>query len=136
MGLHIEVEAKETLGNIHQNLNHFRQKVQKLSPRIREEFLNIHIEPYRRKKELIIDPNSLKKRIQELYDKNEVLHNPHGIQVFTVQSGFFVSLHCSAQPDLTIEEVHSATNTLEESIMKEIPGQSQIYIYVEPHPIE
>ena len=134
IGLHIEVEAKETLGNIHQNLNHFKQIIQNLSPRIREEFLNIHIEPYRRKKELTIDPNYLKNKIEELYDKNEVLHNPHGIQVFTMQSGFFVSLHCDAQPDLTIEEVHNATNLLEEAIMKEIPGQSQIYIYVEPHP--
>ena len=132
IGLHIEVEAEAPLGEIHQKLNDYKQRLQVIDPRIQENLLNIHIEPHRDKKSVELDLESLKEKIQLLTEKNELLHNPHGIQLFTTPSGVFISLHCNAIPTLTVEEVHKATTTLEEAISREIVGESHIYIYVEP----
>ncbi|UCE14826.1 MAG: cation transporter, partial [Candidatus Heimdallarchaeota archaeon] len=132
IGLHIEVEPKTSLGEIHQKLNAFKQQLLGINSGIQEELLSIHIEPHKPKKEEKVDLERLIKIIETWTDKNEVLSNPHGIQLFTTPSGVFISFHCNAQPNLTIDEIHTASSILEEGIANEIACESQIYIYVEP----
>jgi cation diffusion facilitator family transporter len=136
VGFHIRVEPDDTLGLVHQKLNDFKIQLYNLSPRIQEEFLSIHIEPYRDRSSKALDTKALQKKIKQLSDENNILYNPHGIQIFPIQTGFFISIHCNAQADLTIEEVHDATALLEKAIINEVPGQSEIYIFVEPHSID
>ncbi|MFX0125220.1 MAG: cation transporter dimerization domain-containing protein, partial [Candidatus Hodarchaeota archaeon] len=103
-----------------------------IDPRISKEHLNIHIEPFKSKRSLEPDLEDLKKKIQLLTERNELLYNPHEIKAYMMPSGVFISVHCNAQPTLSIEEVHKATAILEEDISREITGESHIYIYVEP----
>jgi cation diffusion facilitator family transporter len=132
ISLHIKVSAEKSLGEIHQFLDQFKQDLLKKDPRIQEDLLNIHIEPYEEKILFKLDQENLEKKIQVLVEKNEIISELHGIQVFPIPNGIYISFHCRASPNLTIDEVHRASSILEEKISKEIPISSQIYIYVEP----
>lgn len=132
IALHIEVDAENKLGDTHQKLVDFRKRLKDIDPRITEDNLNIHIEPFVKKKSLELDLENLKEVIQLLTEKNKTLHTPHDIQIYSIPSGVFISLHCNAQPILTIEEVHQASTNLEEEITKELTVDSQIYIFIEP----
>ncbi|MFX0181650.1 MAG: cation diffusion facilitator family transporter [Candidatus Hodarchaeota archaeon] len=132
IGLHIKAPAKNSLGEIHQLLDQFKQDLLEKDSRIQEEFLNIHIEPYEEKIHFKLDQDELERKIQDLIEENETLSGLHGIQMFPIPKGVYISLHCKSSPNLTIEEVHRASSVLEEKISKEIPISSQIYIYVEP----
>ncbi|MFW9904374.1 MAG: cation diffusion facilitator family transporter [Candidatus Thorarchaeota archaeon] len=132
IALHIEVGAEKTLGDTYQNLEDFKNQLSTIDSRISAERLNFHIEPFEEKKSQKLNLKNLEKRIQYLTEKNDLLYNPHEIKIYKIPSGVFVSLHCNAQPTLSIEEVHKATGILEEAISKVIADDSHIYIFVEP----
>ncbi|MFX0171099.1 MAG: cation diffusion facilitator family transporter [Candidatus Hodarchaeota archaeon] len=131
IGLHIKVAAEKTLGEIHELIDPFKQEILRKDSRILENFLNLHVEPYVEEAQFQLDRENLRKRIQILTEETEIFSDLHGIQIFPIPNGIFVSFHCKAAPNLTIDEVHRVSNILEEKISREIPTNSQFYIYVE-----
>ncbi|MFX0050301.1 MAG: cation diffusion facilitator family transporter [Candidatus Hodarchaeota archaeon] len=132
IGLHIIVDAEKSLGEIHELIDPFKQEILRKDSRILDDFLNLHIEPHIEKIQFKFNRENLEKRIQILANENEIISDLHGIQIFPIPNGIFVSFHCKAAPDLTIDEVHRASSILEEKISREIPTNLQFYIYIEP----
>jgi divalent metal cation (Fe/Co/Zn/Cd) transporter len=46
--------------------------------------------------------------------------------------GYDVVIHCVAEPDLSIAEVHRLTDEAEKRILAQLPAVSQVLIHVEP----
>ncbi|MFX0016206.1 MAG: cation diffusion facilitator family transporter [Candidatus Hermodarchaeota archaeon] len=130
--LHIEVEGQKSLGEIHDKLDNYKKRLHEIDSRIDDNLLTIHIEPFKDVESIKVNLEGLEDRIRLLTEKNEILYNPHGIKLSTIPSGIFIILHCNADPNLSIEEIHKATKDLEEAIAREVKGKTHIYIYVEP----
>ncbi|MHA2168123.1 MAG: cation transporter dimerization domain-containing protein, partial [Candidatus Hodarchaeales archaeon] len=59
------------------------------------------------------------------------LHDPHGIKIFKIPSGFYISFHCKADSKISVDTAHEETALLERNLMSKIKTISRIYIYVE-----
>jgi cation diffusion facilitator family transporter len=112
---------------------------------IREEMgqnieLNTHIEPL--KNQSILSSNVSEKEmvvvneaIQLADQKVAELKNFHNILVRKIDDKFFVSLHCFADGNLSLEEVHNATKKFEYILREKMKGSlKRAVIHTEPKP--
>jgi len=112
VNLHIEVESKHSLGEIHTKLANLVIKLKNLDSRIDEDCLNIQIEPYQEKKTQDLNKSELKDFITNTTRSNPILSDPHGIHLFSLPSGVLVSFHCYANPNLSINETRTPDGRL------------------------
>ncbi len=128
---HIEIKAEESLGDAHQLVTSFENHLKQAFPNIKK--LITHIEPFKDVKNDQIDPEFVKQRIHLLAQRIGSLQNFHDITLFPLAAGdYHITLHCEADPSITIREIHKATTRLENEIREELPIFSQIVIHVEP----
>jgi cation diffusion facilitator family transporter len=99
--------------------------------------LNSHIEPM--KKESILSSNVTKiendeitKAIKETDREVPELSCMHNTLIRKIGNKYFVSLHCCSDPELSIENVHNATNRFEYLIKNKVKEIKRVVIHVEP----
>ncbi|MDD2807360.1 MAG: cation diffusion facilitator family transporter [Patescibacteria group bacterium] len=113
-----------------------------LEKAIKEEFgsdveINSHIEP--QKKEAILSSNVTAEEmakvmtlITETDQQIKIISNLHNVLVRKIGERFFISLHCLAPAELSIEEVHNAVSRFEYLIKNKMPEIKRVVIHVEP----
>jgi len=128
---HIEINAEESLGDAHMLVMSFENHLKHVFPNIKN--IITHIEPFRDTKKDQIDLELVKQRIHLRAQRVGGLQNCHDITIYPLAAGdYHITLHCDAEPSLTIREIHRATTRLENEIQEEMPIFSQIVIHVEP----
>ena len=130
VGLDLEVDGEKTLREIQTEIEGFKNRIITIDDNIKD--IDIHIEPFIDKKNIILYEEELKQAIKKITGESEILHDPHGIKVFNIPSGVYVSYHCKSDPKISINTAHEETALQERYLMSEFKIISRIYIYVEP----
>lgn len=131
--LDLQVEGKTSLAKAHQLVSEFEAHIQSQFPLIKE--VTTHLEPSRKPTTPTQNQETIEAQIQHLVIQNPALHNCHNLQLIPLALNLYnLTFHCEANPNQTIEEIHTATTLLEDSIREEFSLFSQIVIHVEPLP--
>ncbi|MCE5195057.1 MAG: cation-efflux pump [Nitrospiraceae bacterium] len=117
--------------------------VSTLEKEIKNEFdgdldISVHIDPLpveeKASRHLSPEEDAVKKNIIiQSSDTIEKIKEVHDIQIRkTEKEKLFISLHCSFEDNVILEEVHSITSRLERLIYEKIPNTSRVVIHAEP----
>jgi len=131
----LEVPDDLTVGGAHDLASHFEEAVK---AEVGDDIeVNSHIEPL--KKEAILSSNVTADEMDEVLSAmrgsdQEVteISDPHSILVRKIGDKFFVSLHCLAPAELSIEVVHNAASRLEYLMKEKMRRIKRVVIHVEP----
>lgn len=132
----VEVEHNLTIREAHEVVSNLEQE-------IRREFdgdldISIHIDPLRSEesRSRTVSPEeeaAVKKIIVEAAGAIDRIHEVHHILIRkTEKERLFITLHCSFDDSVLLEEVHSITSKLEGLIYQAIPEAGQVIIHAEP----
>jgi cation diffusion facilitator family transporter len=129
--LDLQVDPKMSLAEAHHLVSEFESHIQSQFPFIEQ--ITTHLEPSHTPTTPTHDPQRIETQIITLVQKSPLLHNCHNIQVIPLSPNLYnLTFHCEATPDLTIDELHTATTLLEDAIREQLPIFSQIIIHNEP----
>ena len=102
--------------------------------------LNSHIEPKRT--EAVLSSNVTdeeKKLITDVINKTDrevtEISDLHNVLIRRIDDNFFVSLHCLAPANLSLEIVHNATSRFEFLMKEKMKEIKRVVIHVEPKKI-
>jgi len=132
----VEVEHTLTIKKAHEVVSTLEQE-------IRREFdgnldISVHIDPLRseERKSQAVPPDEeteLRKIIVGAAETIDRIHEVHNIQIRkTEKEKLFITVHCSFDDNVLIEDVHSITSRLEGAIYQTIPNAGQVIIHAEP----
>jgi cation diffusion facilitator family transporter len=132
----VEVEHNLTIKEAHEVVSTLEQE-------IRKEFdgdldISVHIDPSRseerRSQAVSSDEETVIKKIIIGAAKTiGRIHEVHDIQIRkTEKEKLFITLHCSFDDGVILEDVHSITSKLEGVIYQTIPNAGQVIIHAEP----
>jgi len=132
----VEVEHNLTIREAH-------EVVSALERDIRREFdtdldISAHIDPSRseeRKSQSVSldEEAAVKKIIARAADTIDRIREVHDIQIRkTEKEKLFITLHCSFDDGVLLEDVHSITSQLESALYQFIPNAGQVIIHAEP----
>jgi len=98
--------------------------------------LNSHIEPI--KKHAILSSNVTKEEqekimniVKEIDKDIEEIFEPHNILIRKIEDKTFISFHCFAPQDLSLEKVHNITMKFEYLLKEKLPELKRVVIHVE-----
>src|SRR5208283_2663144 len=132
----VEVEHNLTIKEAHEVVTTLEQE-------IRREFdgnleINVHIDPLRseeRRSQAVStdEENAVRKIIIGAAETIDGIYEVHDIQIRkTEKEKLFITLHCSFDDGVLLEDVHSITSKLEGVIYQAIPNAGQVIIHAEP----
>lgn len=132
----VEVEHNLTIKEAH-------EVVSILEKDIRREFdgdldISVHIDLLRseERRSQAVSPDEetmVRKIIVGAAETIDRIHEVHDIQIRkTDKEKLFITLHCSFDDGVLLEDVHSITSKLEGAIYQTIPNASQVIIHAEP----
>jgi cation diffusion facilitator family transporter len=132
-----DLELADTL-----NIKEAHKIATKLERDIRKEFgdqiqLNSHIEPQKTKAILssnvtLEEMQKVNSTISEIDKEIREISNLHNILVRKIGDKFFVSFHCQAPADMSLERVHNVTNKFEYLMKEKMTAIKRVVIHVEP----
>ena len=104
-------------------------------PHVKE--INTHIEPLAtatapRTAPAAEAPEHLRAHILALAEGVPRLRNCHNLRIWPGRDGYQVILHCLADPDLSVAEVHRLADQVERQVKAQVPGIGQVLVHVEP----
>ncbi len=132
----VEVEHNLTIKEAHEVVSTLEQE-------IRREFdgdldISVHIDPLRseERRSQAVSPDeetALRKIIVGAAGTIDRIHEVHHILIRkTEKDKLFITLHCSFDDGVLLEDVHSITSKLEGVIYQTIPNAGQVIIHAEP----
>jgi cation diffusion facilitator family transporter len=135
VNLHVEAAADMTLAQVHDHVDRLEAALYKELPHVKE--INTHIEPLTTAaipKAVQGDqvPEHLREQILALAEGVPRLRNCHNLHIWPGRDGYQVVLHCLADPDLSVAEVHRLADQVERQLKAQVPGVGQVLVHVEP----
>ena len=132
----VEVEHNLTIKEAHEVVSTLEQE-------IRREFdgnldISVHIDPLRseERRSQAVSPDeetAVRKIIVGAAETIDRIHEVHHILIRkTEKDKLFITLHCSFDDGVLLEDVHSITSKLEGAIYQAIPNAGQVIIHAEP----
>jgi divalent metal cation (Fe/Co/Zn/Cd) transporter len=135
VNLHLEVPAEFSLDEAHAQASLLEDALHREMPRVKE--INTHIEPLPSVpvSRPIHNANSLERiRSQVLAAVNatEKLGECHNVRIWSENDGYHVTIHCLANPTISILEAHHRAEQLEKRILSQLPAIHAVHVHVEP----
>ncbi|MGO9612314.1 MAG: cation diffusion facilitator family transporter [Dissulfurispiraceae bacterium] len=132
----VEVEHNLTIREAHEVVSNLEQD-------IRREFngdleISVHIDPLRseERRSQAVSPDeetAVRKIIIGAAEAIDGIYEVHDIHIRkTDKEKFFITLHCTFDDGVLLEDVHSITSKLEGAIYQAIPNAGQVVIHAEP----
>ena len=132
----VEVEHNLTIKEAHEVVSSLEQE-------IRREFdgdldISVHIDPLRSEERTSqplspAEETAVRNIIVEVAETIDRIHEVHDIQIRkTEKEKLFITLHCSFDDGVLLEDVHFITSKLEGVIYQTIPNAGQVIIHAEP----
>ena len=132
----VEIDQQLTIKEAHDT-------VTALEEELRREFdgeldICIHLDPLRNEEHSTSSlPPEEEKILHDIIvgvsESIEQIHDVHDIQIRkTEKMKLFITLHCSFNDDVLLEEVHSLTSQLEGAIYHSLPNSCRVIIHAEP----
>jgi cation diffusion facilitator family transporter len=135
VNLHVEAAADLTLAQVHDHVDRLEAALYEELPHVKE--INTHIEPLAtaaipRPAPATEAPEHLRAHILALAEGVPRLRDCHNLRIWPGRDGYQVILHCLADPDLSVAEVHHLADQVERQIKAQVPGIGQVLVHVEP----
>lgn len=132
--LHLEVGESMSLGQAHQIANDLEEEIHARIPNVAEAI--VHIEPraleHTNDSELLSSDTELVRQITAEAQSHAGVGYCHNVVVRRSGDQFYVSMHCTVNSEMPIEEAHRVSSAIEQQIKerwKEVRGVS---VHVEP----
>ncbi|MEO7802944.1 MAG: cation-efflux pump [Actinomycetota bacterium] len=137
-GLHISLHAKfpgtMALAQAHGIVEDLERAITTEVPRV--ERVDTHMEPLEMKDNVGRDATSihadLVESIERLALSQAEVEDCHDILVTDSEGGLIVVMHCEAAAGLSIEQVHTASTRIEDSVHREWPLVTRVTVHFEP----
>ncbi len=132
----VEVEHNLTIKEAHEIVSTLEQEIR--SELDGDLDISIHIDPLRseEKQSQDVPPDeeaAVRKIIVDAAGTIDRIHEVHNIRIRkTEKEKLFISLHCSFDDGVLLEDVHSITSKLEGVIYQTVPNAGQVIIHAEP----
>lgn len=132
----VEVDHNLTIKEAHEVVSTLEQEIRRELDGDLE--ISVHIDPLRseesRSRAVSPDEESeLSKIIVEAAGTIALIHEVHHIRIRkTEKEKLFITLHCSFDEGVLLEDVHSLTSKLEGVIYQTLPNAGQVIIHAEP----
>ncbi|MFA5855497.1 MAG: cation diffusion facilitator family transporter [Candidatus Gracilibacteria bacterium] len=131
----LEVPASYTVAKAHKVATSLEEEI--LKEFGEDVLVNTHIEPLRT--EEILSSNvdkeeieAVNKAISAVDSEIKELENVHDVLVRKVDGKLFVSFHCNAEGDASIEDIHNVSSRFEYLIRQKLPRIKRVVIHTEP----
>jgi len=132
----VEIDQQLTIKQAHDTVNALEEE-------LRSEFdgeldICIHIDPLRNEEHYTsslsaADEQRLRDIIVSVAQHIENVQDVHNIQIRKTETEkLFITLHCSFNEEVLLEEVHSLTSRLEGAIYQSLPDAYRVIIHAEP----
>lgn len=131
----LELPSSLTVGEANKIVQHLEKDIQNEVGFDME--LNTHIDPLIVKEAIseklpAEEVENIKKRVTDLISGLKIIKNPHNILVRKIGTKTFITLHCYADTNETIETSHNAAKRYELIIQENISNVDTVIIHVEP----
>jgi cation diffusion facilitator family transporter len=135
VNLDVEVPNDLTLDEGHHRVSLLERALHDELPYVRE--INTHIEPLitsgtRNAGHATKPQQELRTQIMALVAQVSKLRGCHNLRIWPGRRGYDVVLHCLADPELPIAEVHHLAEHLEQQLKSRVSGISHVLVHVEP----
>ncbi len=134
VSLHLEVDDSLTLATAHALADRFEEDLRRENPAVTE--VNVHLEPRGAPIHHAPPTGKVLAEVRSLVEQAimevDGLHGCHDIQVRAAHDGLHVSLHCLADEDMPIAEVHRLSDQIERYILTCHLGVAGVLVHVEP----
>jgi cation diffusion facilitator family transporter len=134
LDLDIEVPPEWNLARAHEEASRLEEALLQELPHLHQ--VQTHIEPQAVPVEVTAvqaaDESRLQADILALAGEVEGLHSCHDVQLRHGPEGYDVVLHCLADPQLPIGQVHQLAEQLKRQLMAGIAGIHEVLVHVEP----
>jgi len=126
----LELKAEMTLEKGHRISS-------ELESRLKEEFDTIkHITFHLETEETVVDTSAEKEGIftavRKIVQEEPLAHGCHNVIVNRDEHGFTISIDCSVDGQLSIEESHNVAIAIEKRVKQEIQDVSAVFVHLEP----
>lgn len=131
--LHLEVPKHWTLSDAHAQASRLENQVRAKRPEVAE--INTHIEPAPAtltECDKLSDDAQVIEKVRGLATSVTGVQDCHEVQVRRVAGKLFLTLHCTVQERLPVEQAHDMTTLIEERLRRECSGIEQVTVHVEP----
>lgn len=133
VNLHLEVPEGLPLGQAHTQATLLEDRVKAEIPEVTE--ISTHLEPAataRIECEAAQDDAQIAASVQELVRRMRRVRDCHEVSVHRADDKLFVTLHCTLDENLPIEEAHDISTLIEERLRRECPNLAEVTVHVEP----
>lgn len=132
--LDVEVPPDLTLEEAHELASRLEAAVRQELPHV--DSIHTHIEPLAEPEPApILEPElleQLRARIVDAVDAVPGLSRSHNVHIRPVGEGYDVVLHCRADPNLSVGQVHRLADRAEWAVRAELPDTGKVLVHVEP----
>lgn len=131
----VEVDSKTPLGKAHKEVHRLEEILKKEIGGETE--ITAHIEPQYDEREIVEKPTQVESEKAEKAIKNAAmkiksLTGVHDINITKHNKKLHITLHCYADENMPLEQVHRATSQLDKSIRQIYPLVERVTIHTEP----
>ncbi len=134
LSLDLELDPNLTLEAAHAQASGLENQIKQEVPEVDE--VSVHIEPMLNLVETAREAKWLRegmeKSLMTIARNKPGLLDCHSLVAHQVGENFFVSLHCTLEPDLPLRRVHEITDELELEFRKEYPRIMKVSVHAEP----
>lgn len=132
--MHVEVPPDQSVGDAHIIVSEFEKRLQKAIPELKR--VVTHIEPFHTHEDVpIYPPDAHELARNALKIAQEVCPDSHfhdlGIRPES-DGGYAVSMHCTVDHDMPLDEAHRLAEIVETNVRQEIPAIHRVTIHTEP----
>jgi cation diffusion facilitator family transporter len=133
LDIHVEVDPELTVGDAHELVTDFENKVKS---QLGFKQIYTHIETHEAelnvKEDVTQDYPNLVKRVKEIVRRYPKIVDCHEISIRTIENKISVSMHCLIAADEPMAKAHELVTDLEKTLKDELMGLDSVVIHVEP----
>jgi cation diffusion facilitator family transporter len=132
--MHVEVLPDQTVGEAHSIVSKFEERLRQAIPGLKR--VVTHIEPFHTHEDVpLYTPNAHELARSALKIAREVSPKNHwhdiGIRAES-DGGYAVSMHCTVDHDMPLDEAHRLAEEVETHVRRELPAIHRVTIHTEP----
>lgn len=136
--LDLEVDPELGLVAAHQRATELESLIKQEVPDVRD--LNVHIEPLQKS---IVSANDsasvqaeMEKTLLAIVRRTPEVVDCHSLETHRLGDDILVTVHCTLQPGLSVEQAHDITEGLETRLRKASPRIAKVNVHAEPRGAE
>jgi cation diffusion facilitator family transporter len=131
---HLVVDGAMPLGRAHDLASEFERRARSEIPGLVA--ITTHIEPHSDARQerggSAIGANDVVQRARELVHAQYKAGSCHDVKAYPLAGNWAITLHCSLDKDMTLEQAHAISSRIETGLRDAVPRLSRVTVHTEP----